>query len=363
MNKYFKKRVNDLQKSIMGKGYDAFLIYNRADTLYFTGFNGSSSYTLITNNTNYFITDFRYIEYATNNIQGFKIIRQSNDIFEDIRKIIEKKNIKKIAIESNLPLNLFQKLKKTLSKTQLIPAGNLIESQRILKDESEIENIQKAASIADKVLGKIKTILKTDITEKETVRQIRWIADELGSEEDSFSPIVASGNNSSLPHHKPSNKKIQKGDSIILDLGCVIKGYHSDMTRTVFIDKVSRKMEKVYKIVLQAQESAIKEVKAGKKCSEIDKVARDIISSYGYGKYFGHGLGHGVGLEIQEPPSLNITSKYVLKEGMIITIEPGIYIPGCGGVRIEDLVLVTKTDARILSKSPKDLEIIQRKNA
>ena len=358
MNIYIRKRIENLQKSIMEKGYDVFLIYNRANTLYFTGFNGSSSYTLITNNINYFITDFRYIEYATNNIQGFKIIRQSNNIFEDVRKIVEKENIKKIAIESNLPLNLFQKLKKILPKSQLISAGDLIESQRLIKDESEIENIQKAASIADKVLRKIKTLLKIGITEKETIRQIRWIADELGSEEDSFPPIVASGNNSSLPHHKPSNKKIQNGDPIILDLGCVIKGYHSDMTRTVFIDKVSKKMEKVYQIVLQAQESALKEVKAGKKCSEIDKVARDIISSYGYGKYFGHGLGHGVGLEIQEAPVLNNTSKYVLKEGMIVTIEPGIYISGLGGVRIEDLVLVTKEGVKILSQSPKRLELI-----
>lgn len=358
MNTFLKNRLKEFRKNITAKKYDGFLIYNRANTYYYTGFGGSSSYTLITKGINYFITDFRYIEYAKNNINGFKIIRQSNDVLNDIMAIIKKEKIKRLGIETDLPINVFLKMQKMFSKIRLIPDEKIVREQRIIKDESEIKNIKRAAKITDKVLSEIKSTIKNGMKERDVVRHIKWLSDELGSEKEAFSPIVATGSNSALPHHQSSNKKIKIGDSIIVDLGCVFNSYHSDMTRTFFMNKVSEKMKKIYNIVFQAQKSAIKEVKAGKKCAEIDKIARDIISSYGYGKYFGHGLGHGVGLEVHEPPYLNPTSKYILKKGMIITVEPGIYIPEYGGVRIEDLVLVTKNGAKILSKTSKSLTVI-----
>ncbi|WP_461204349.1 M24 family metallopeptidase [Clostridium sp. DL1XJH146] len=348
-------RLEKLKIFMIEENLDGILLTGDPNRNYISYFTGDESYTLISKNKDIFITDSRYIEQARDQVEGFEIYQYSTPFTKDLAKLIVKNNITKLGFEENiLTFSKYDEFAKNLN-CELIPLNGLVEKMRIIKDDFEIKKISKAASIADDAFEKIVKFIKPGMTEKEVSLQLEYDMKKLGAQGVSFKSIVASGKRSSLPHGIASDKIIENGDFITLDFGCIYDEYCSDMTRTIVVGEASEKMLDIYNTVKEAQAQALKYIKEGVKASEVDKIARDYIKSKGYGDYFGHGLGHGVGLEIHEAPAVNSRNHIVLKEGMIITDEPGIYIPDFGGVRIEDLILVKKDGCEVLSKSSKEL--------
>lgn len=348
------KRLIALRNLIKEKNLEAFVIYKAVNVTYITGFTGDDSAALITPDAAIFITDSRYTEQSQSEVQDFEVIEHKNGIKEVIKEYVDRLNIKKLAFEETLPFGQYKSLKEFLG-IELVSQENIVESLRIIKDEKEIENIKKAQNITDKTFNYILGFIKPGIKEKEVAIEMEYFMKKSGADDISFDIIVASGKRSSLPHGKPTDKVIEYGEFVTLDFGCKINGYCSDMTRTIIMGKASEKQKEIYNIVLEAQQNAINNLKAGLTEKEGDHLARKIIEAKGYGKYFGHSLGHGVGLEIHEAPGLSPKKENILKTNMIVTVEPGIYIPDFGGVRIEDMVLLKEDGVINLTESPKQL--------
>lgn len=330
---------------------DCAVITDRANVRYLSGFTGSAGYLIISESEKLLITDFRYTEQASIQAKDYEII----DVASFDRGEYAK-NFSKVAFEDT-----------TISYTQykgiendfinLIPLGNTLINMRSVKTNEEVELIRKAAKIADNAFGHILTVIKAGMTEIEVAREIDFYMLKNGADALSFDTIVASGERGSMPHATPGKNILKDGDLVVMDFGCVYNGYCSDMTRTVGIGNVSKDCIDAYSTVLKAQLSALEMIKAGVSCDEVHGKAFDIIDG-AYPNMFGHALGHGVGLEIHEQPTFSKRSNYPLPEGAIITVEPGVYIPGKCGVRIEDLVLVTADGYDNLTSSPKELIII-----
>ena len=353
-----EERINTLRHSMENKGIDSVLLASDVNRNYISGFTGSESYTLVTLTKAIFITDSRYLEQARNEVKNFDLMEYSGDFLDTLEKLVIELDIKKLGLEDDyLPFGLFDKYAKRL-KASCVSLEGILEEQRIVKDEDELNSIRKAAAIADKGFTHMLNFIKEGMTEREIGLELEFYMKKKGARDLSFTTIVASGVRSSLPHGQATDKKIKKGDFLTLDFGCIYNDYCSDMTRTIVIGKASEKMLDLYDAVLQAQENVIPHIKPGALAKDIDKVARDYIASRGYGEYFGHGLGHGVGRQIHEAPLLNKWGETILKAGMVVTDEPGIYIPDFGGTRIEDLIIVTDNGCEVVSKSPKDLIII-----
>lgn len=350
-----KDRIIKLRKVMKESGLDGVLLVGDVNRNYFSGFTGDESYSIITENKLIFITDSRFTEQAKKQVKDYEVLQYNNKIEDFISDIVEKYDIKNMGFEENvLTYKVYTGFKEALSCT-LTPFGYKIEELRCIKDSSEIEKISHAAFIADKAFDHMLNFIKEGQTEREVGLELEFFMRKMGASGLSFPSIVASGLRSSLPHGQATEKKLEKGDFLTLDFGCIYDEYCSDMTRTVVIGSPTDKMKEIYSIVLETNEKVLQAIKPGKSTRKIDQKARDIISSYGYGECFGHGLGHSVGREIHEKPYLNRSTDSVLKSGMVVTDEPGIYIPGFGGVRIEDLVLVTEDGCKALSKSPKKL--------
>ncbi|GMQ64133.1 M24 family metallopeptidase [Vallitalea maricola] len=350
-------RLQKLENSLDDLQIDAVLIRDSYNRRYLSGFTGSNAYLYISKNTKKLLTDFRYTEQANKQSPGFDIIDYTKSgLLEILNDIIDKDNAKTIGFEDEtISYKEFITYEKGLKNVELLPIGNTVEKIRMIKDEEELRCIQKAASIGDLAYKHILKFVKPGVTEKEVALEIETCMKKNGAENLSFDTIVASGLNSSKPHAEPSDKKIEEGDFVTLDFGCIYKGYCSDMTRTFVVGKASEKQKEIYNIVLEAQLKALEAVKAGCVGKDIDKIARDIITDKGYGDNFGHGLGHSVGLFIHEEPRFSYSDENVFTENMVVTVEPGIYVPGFGGVRIEDLVCVTKDGIINFVSSPKQL--------
>jgi len=335
---------------------EAILITHLPNIRYLTGFNGSSAICIITKSEAFFITDFRYKEQSKEQVKGFKRFIASGKTLLDL---IQEKNIfdkfKKIGVESqHISLSFVLELKKKFRDVKFIPTKNFIEEISAVKTHSEVEKIKFAIKISEKVFEEILNIIKPGISELEIASEITYLHRKFGAEKDAFDIIVASGWRSALPHGVATDKKLKKGELVVIDFGCVYDGYHSDITRTISIGKAKPEARKIYQIVLDAQAKAIEKVGKGVKANELDSVARNYIKQKGYGKFFGHSLGHGIGIEIHTLPRIAPKSNYILQAGNVITIEPGIYIPGFGGVRIEDDILVD-SNASILTSLPRNL--------
>ncbi|PAB60953.1 M24 family metallopeptidase [Anaeromicrobium sediminis] len=352
-----EQRINNLKNLFNESNLEAALIYKPENRRYFSGFTGTSGYVLITKDKNYFLTDFRYVEQAKNQCRAYDILKfDNNSKGNSLYDIIEKLNVRKIGFESEfITLKEYETLKNKISNTDFIPIDDEIKDLRKIKDSIEVEYIRKAASIADEAFAHICSFIKPGITERDIAIELEFFMKKRGATELSFDSIVASGKRSALPHGVYTDKIIENGDFITLDFGCVYEGYCSDMTRTIVVGKANEKQKEIYNIVLEAQKRALENIRPNVECSKIDKIARDYISEKGYGEYFGHGLGHGVGMEVHESPRLSPVSSDILKPNMVVTDEPGIYVPQFGGVRIEDLVVVTNEGHEVLSKSPKEL--------
>jgi len=334
------KRVQEMLKQ---RSIGAVLISNGNNMRYVSGFAGETGYLYISEKRHAVLTDFRYTIQAEMEAEGYEIITIGNGGYEEvINDILRTDGISRLGFEAEDMLYAnYNNLKEKLEIQELVPLGQEITAMRRIKTPKELEFIKNAEAIGDQVFTEILTYIKPGMTELEIAARIEYLLKWKGGQSCSFPAIVASGINSSMPHAVPSHKKIEMGDFLTMDFGCVYEGYCSDMTRTIVIGKASEKQKEVYNTVLNAQMAALEFIKAGYQGKEVDKVARDIIYSAGYEGCFGHGLGHSVGLHIHENPRLSMLEESIIEAGMTETVEPGIYIKGFGGVRIEDLVVVT----------------------
>lgn len=351
-----EKRLVLLRQKLAENNLDAAFIYSKENRRYISGFTGSTGYVIITATKAYFVTDFRYRDQAQSQCKGFEVVIHGSSLLDQLKETVTKANIKNIAIEEGfMTVAFYDNLKSKFENIELLAMKGIMDELRLFKDADEIENIAKAASIADAAFTHILGYIKPGKTEIEVAVELEYFCKKQGATEMSFDSIVASGVRSSLPHGVFSEKIINNGEFLTLDFGCVYNGYCSDMTRTVFVGKADEKQKKIYNTVLEAQQKALEQIRPGILGKEVDKIARDIITEAGFGENFGHGLGHGVGLAVHEEPRLSPLGERTLEANMVVTDEPGIYIAGYGGVRIEDLVLVTEQGNRVLSKSPKHL--------
>ncbi len=354
----FQSRLDAVKRAIKKTGIDSLLIFDIINVRYLTGFTGSSAFLFITNSNNTFITDFRYREQAQKEIKGWDIIIESGNRIQIINKLIKKTSSKITGFESSIQYNFYRKLTKL--ETILRDVDNIIERIRIIKENEEILKIKEAVKRAETAFLETKPFIHRGRSEKELALRLEENLKKQGCRSLPFDIIVASGPNSALPHAKPTDRKFQKGDMIIIDWGGEADGYFSDMTRTFLLKGGMdyRKKTAIYNIVLQASQKAISSVKPGIKSRKVDTIAREYIKGKGFGNYFGHGTGHGVGLQVHEEPRISWNQSIILKHNMVFTVEPGIYIPELGGVRIEDMVVVKEKGYEVLTQLPKKLEII-----
>lgn len=337
---------------------DCALITSDINRRYFTGMKSSAGVILAFPQKAYLLIDFRYIEKARATVTDAEVIELKR-LFPQIMELLKKHEAASMAIESEnmtvKELNTYRHFFSDLSIVSDDSLSNSIASLRMIKDENELECIKMAQRIAEMSLEELMPFIKAGRTEREIALELNRLMFKNGAEDLSFETIALAGKNTSMPHGVPSDKKVEEGEFVLMDFGAVYNGYHSDMTRTVCVGKPSEEMEKVYNIVLQAQEAGIAAARAGIVGSALDKVSRDIIEKAGYGECFGHSLGHGVGLEIHEKPNASPNYKLPLGCGAVVTVEPGIYIEGKFGVRIEDFVILTENGCENLTKCAKNL--------
>ncbi|RWZ60103.1 aminopeptidase P family protein [Halobacillus fulvus] len=348
-------KLQNLRTAIMTKELDGLLIMSPKNRKYISGFTGSSGALLITNEEALLITDFRYTEQANEQAGDFKVVEHKVPMHEEVAKQAEQLGLKKIGFErDHVTYGIYETFKKALG-AELVPTSGLVEKLRLIKTDEEISILKDAVEIADKAFEHILGYIKPGVKEIDVSNELEFFMRKQGAVSSSFDIIVASGYRSALPHGVASEKEIQSGELVTLDFGALYKGYCSDITRTVAVGDISDELKEIYDTVLQAQLKGMEGLKAGITGKEADALTRDYITEKGYGEYFGHSTGHGIGLDVHEGPGLSFRTEQVLEEGMVVTVEPGIYVPGVGGCRIEDDAVVTKEGNLCLSQSPKEL--------
>ena len=353
-----KSRLNKLRQELADKEVDAFFISQPENRYYLSGFDGSDGFLLITSQNTILATDFRYIEQVRRQAPDYEIFQITNNIADWFPRLVAEFNLRRLGFEAgHITFALYQQLTDVLNKAKsqlkLTPVDGLVESLRVIKEPEEIELITKASAITDSAFEYIEGIIHTGMSEKEVAWEIEKFMREKSGQAIAFDFIVASGPNSALPHAKPSQYAIHYGEPIVIDIGARIEGYRSDLSRTICLGSHNDTFNKVYDTVLRAQLAAIATIKEGMTGEEADNLARKVIKQAGYGEAFGHGLGHGVGLAIHERPRLGPNSKEQLVNGMVFTIEPGIYLTDWGGVRIEDTVVMESGKIRVISRARK----------
>lgn len=361
-NALFEQRLENL-KTVIDSNNQALLITNEKNIGYFCGFFHSEGYLLVTENETVLFVDFRYYEAALKKSSCCKVVCFTK-LFKDLISEVKNNSVVKVLFEaSNITVEKYSRFKKAFSENGIDCICNSIlddkiDNIRCIKDKSEIAKIAKAQEITEKSYLEVLNYLKPGVSERRVALELEHLIKLNGGEGVSFDLITITGKKTSLPHGVPSDDIVSEGDFFTFDIGSIFEGYHSDTTRTVAVKSASEEMRKVYDTVLKAQLAVLDGVKSGAKCSDVDKIARDIILENGYGKYFGHATGHGVGLDIHESPVVSPRSETMLKKGMIITDEPGIYLPGKFGVRIEDMLCVTDTGYKNFVSLPKELIIV-----
>ena len=340
-------------------GVDAMLITSQPGEFYATGFYGEGI-VLVTPGEVVYITDSRYIEAAQKTVTGatIHVVGQGRGYISFLNEAIDRLGLKTLGVEERyLSLADYRRYESDLH-AQLVPAGDLLLELRAAKDDYEIDCLIQAQRISERAFHAILPFLKPGVTEREVAAKLTYDMLRFGASKNSFDPIVVSGPNGSLPHGVPGDRAIQAGDFVTMDFGCIWGGYCSDMTRTVAVGQPSEEMVKVYELVLKAQLAGIAASKAGAPGKDIDAAARKVIEDGGYGPYFGHGYGHSVGLEIHEGPNANTREETPMPVGAVVSAEPGIYLPGKFGVRIEDMVIMEENGCQNITKAPKELIIL-----
>ncbi len=351
------QRLLKLRKTIKAKKIQALLVTDQFNVRYLSDFTGTNGQILLTAKKAYFITDFRYLAVAKNILPPrLELVNMNDGLIKTIQKLIKKNRLQNIHFEEkNISYLRYRIFKKHL-KIKFTPSQNLVEYLRMIKSPQEIKLIQKAQQIAEKVFIEVRKKLKIGRTEIEIAQEIERLGRLFGADGTSFPSIVGFNENSASPHHQSGNKKLTKGDIILIDMGMQYKGYCSDMTRMIFTKKPTDFQQKIYQLVLEAQQKSSQKLKAGVHGNTIDECARNIIEKAGYGETFGHSLGHGIGLEVHEGPTLAKSYHKKIPGDTIVTVEPGIYLENSFGVRIEDMLLVKGNHVINLTKIPKKIE-------
>lgn len=361
---YLKARQKTVRDAMQQLKLDGMMLTHPADLAYLTDFTGDDSIGLITDSKFFLVTDFRYVEQAQLEAGWVKVVVRDGSMSPTLADTLAKSGAKRIGYEANYAtvgqiasLEKAMKELKPPGKVELVPVEDVMVSIRKIKDDHEIDLVRKSIAIAEEAFAAVQGEIKVGLTENYLAGMLISELRSRGAMQTSFEPIVAAGANSSLPHYRPGDTLIKKDQPLLMDWGAVYQGYCSDLTRTFLIGRISPKIKEVYKVVLEAQKQAIEFLRPGVTTTQADKVARDVIEKAGYKKNFGHGLGHGIGRDIHELPSLRRDGAgEELRPGMIVTVEPGIYLPGEGGVRIEDDVLITHAGCEVLSSLDKTME-------
>ena len=354
MQSKYQDRRGQIKEACNFLNADAFLVSSLVNVRYLSGFTGSNGLLLISGDNDFLFTDSRYIEQGREETCD-QITVSLTSGFSAIEEVSRLYSLTNVAFESDhLTYSEFTGMEKLLKpRVNLISAKGVVEKIRSVKDNDEVDLIRRAASLADDAV----TLAIQESKPGKSEFEIAWVIEkflrENGADGVAFDTIVATGANSAKPHHRAGSTIIKAGDSLVIDMGALLNGYRSDITRTVLVDGENEKFRRVYEVVLEAQTTAIKAAKKGVLGKELDLVAREVIANHGFGQNFSHGLGHGVGLDVHEMPMVVPSSEHILEEGMVFTVEPGIYLPGWGGVRIEDMVLLEESEVSLLTKAPK----------
>ena len=356
------KRLTRLLEILDSHDLDSMLVDSASNRRYLSGFTGSTGWLIISSQKTYLAVDFRYVEQAKKEAPDFDILLVKGGIHDWLPALIKETGLRKLGLESDhLSLSVYQDLNQAIqgidNSTRIVPVKNIVESLRVVKDMEELTFIAKACQIADKTMIYAHSLLNPGITEKQLAWELESFIRQQGSDSIPFEIIVASGTNSAMPHARPTDRAISEGEPVTIDLGARVNGYCSDLTRSFIIGKDNADFNKIYNIVLGAQLTALSVVKSGMNAAEIDSIVRDIISHAGYRELFGHGLGHGVGLDTHELPGLRNNSVDVLLDGMVFTVEPGVYMPGWGGIRIEDTVTIENGKLKSLTEAGKKAQV------
>ena len=354
-----KQRLAILREKMIEKDLDGLLITSPFNRRYVSGFTGSAGYLLITLKQALLITDFRYIDQASEQAPMFSVIKHPFSILEEVGKQITDLQLENVGFEKlHVTFALYEGLKKCAQTVEWVGIEAIIEEMRMVKTEEELQTIKAACQIADQTFEHILTYIRAGVKERDIALELEYYMRKQGASSSSFDIIVASGIRSALPHGVASEKVIRSGEFVTLDFGAYYQGYVSDITRTVAVGEPADRLKEIYQIVLDAQVYGVTHLKPGMSGKQADALTRDIIEQAGYGGNFGHSTGHGIGLEVHEGPGLSSKSDLILRQGMVVTVEPGIYVSQLGGVRIEDDVVITQSGCDILTKSPKDLIIL-----
>jgi Xaa-Pro aminopeptidase len=343
-----------LLRRIRREKLDALLVTNVHNVRYLSGFLGDDSALLVTPERTYLLTDSRYVEQAEAETRGIGIVLRRKGMMPVAAATARKAGVRTLGVEGRtMTMAEAEELRKALPKAAVKPTRGMVERLRMIKDKSEIAAISRAAAIADEAFRLTLAHVAPGRTERELALILERTMQDLGADEPAFPTIVAAGERSSLPHARPTDRRIRRGEAVLFDWGARWRLYASDLTRVVFLDRIRDDFQRRYRLVLAAQRRALARVRVGCSAGKLDAAARSYLKAHRCGKYFGHSLGHGVGLEVHEAPGISPGQDTLLKAGMVITIEPGVYVAGQGGVRIEDLVLVTRNGPRILTASPR----------
>jgi Xaa-Pro aminopeptidase len=354
-----RARVEKLRRLMARADLAALLVTKPVNVTYLTGFTGGDSFLLVTPDQAIVLSDFRFIIQLEQECPGLEVqIRPTGVTLGQLTaKVVQQCKLRQLGVEAeSMSVSLYQQLGKLLPATELAVIDGLVEQLRLIKERAEVDEIRRSVAIAQRALAVIRARLQADQTEQEIATELEYQIRQLGGSGCSFPPIVAVGARSALPHAVPTKQTIGESAFVLIDWGAFYRGYASDLTRLLTTAKISPKLERIYGVVLTAQQRAIAAIRPGARLCDVDAEARRVIAEAGFGKLFGHGLGHGLGLEIHEAPRLAVGQDQPLRAGMVVTVEPGVYVPGFGGVRIEDDVLVTRDGHEVLSDVPKALE-------
>ncbi|MBB3109162.1 Xaa-Pro aminopeptidase [Paenibacillus phyllosphaerae] len=352
-------RLSGVRNRMSELGLDGLLVTSAVNRRYVSGFTGSAGVLLITATQSFLVTDFRYRTQAPEQAPSFTVVEHGVKLMETIAELTGTHHVKRLGFEQDhVVFSEYVAWKQDLASVELVPVSGMIEKLRMFKDESELAIMREAAALADDTYRHMLNIIKPGIRELDLALEMETFMRKGGAAGPSFETIVASGERSALPHGVASERIVGNNEFVKLDFGAYYNGYCSDLTRTVVVGSPTEKHREIYAIVLEAQLTALAGIKPGMTGREADALARDVITRYGYGDMFGHGTGHGLGMEIHEAPRLSKMSDTVLEPGMTVTVEPGIYLPGFGGVRIEDDIVITETGNTLLTGSSKELHIL-----
>ncbi len=352
-------RLGKLRMKMEAEGLDAGIILSPENRYYLSGFRGSAGALVITKKHQVLLTDFRYVDQALSEAPSFEVVNHQQQLIGTICQLLVDASARHAGIElEKMPVAQYLNIRESSPHLSLSNVEPLLDSIRMYKDAEEIEFLRQGVAMCDKAFEHILGYIRPGMTEKQIGLELEFFMRQCGAEGIKANHVIASGERASLPHGQATDRVVQVGDFVKMDIGARVNGYYSDFTRTVIIGHASPKQLEIYNIVKAAQEAALSAIGPGKVCSELDEVARSIIRNAGYGECFGHSLGHSIGLAVHEKPTMRSTDSSVLKPGMVITVEPGIYIKGFGGVRIEDLVVITEDGHDNLTTATKELQIL-----